>query len=259
MLSFYNENVIDIYHWSKNIFSFKTTRNPCFRFRNGEFTMIGLCNSGNSIFRAYSIASANYEENLEFISIKVDSGDFTSILKKIRIGDPIMVSKKSVGNLIIDDLLPGNNLYLLCSGTGIAPFLSVIKDPDTYERFQKIILIHSVTHESDLVYHDFIKNILPNSEFIGNVVSKKLIYYPNVTRDKYGNKLVRVTSLISNEKFFFSIGMEFINVYKDRFMLCGSLSFINDICNILNQLGFIVSKNLGFPGHYVIERAFIER
>ena len=139
MTAFTTERVLDVHHWNDTLFSFKSTRNPGLRFRNGQFVMLGLDIDGKSLVRAYSIASANYEENLEFFSIKVPDGPLTSRLQHLMTGDSILVSRKPVGTLLIDDLLPGKNLYLLATGTGLAPFMSIIKDPETYERFEKAL------------------------------------------------------------------------------------------------------------------------
>ena len=185
MQAFNTEHVLSIHHWNETLFSFKTTRDPGLRFRNGHFVMIGLEVEGRPLMRAYSIASANYEEHLEFLSIKAPNGPLTSRLQHLKEGDPLLVSRKPVGTLVIDDLLPGQRLYLLSSGTGLAPFLSIIKDPDTYDRFDQIVLAHGVRYVNELAYTDFITRELPNHEFLGESVRQKLIYYPTVTRQPF--------------------------------------------------------------------------
>ena len=185
MQAFNTEHVLSIHHWNETLFSFKTTRDPGLRFRNGHFVMIGLEVEGRPLMRAYSIASANYEEHLEFLSIKAPNGPLTSRLQHLKEGDPLLVSRKPVGTLVIDDLLPGRRLYLLSSGTGLAPFLSIIKDPDTYDRFDQIVLAHGVRYVNELAYTDFITRELPNHEFLGESVRQKLIYYPTVTRQPF--------------------------------------------------------------------------
>ncbi len=258
MKSFNTEHVLGVHHWNETLFSFKTTRDPALRFRNGEFVMIGLEVEGRPLMRAYSIASANYEEHLEFFSIKVQSGPLTSRLQHLKEGDSILVSRKPVGTLVIDDLLPGQRLYLLGSGTGLAPFLSIIKDPATYERFEKVILVHGVRHLSELAYADFINGELPQNEFLGDLVRNQLIYYPTVTREPFRNR-GRLTHLIESGQLFTDLGLPPLNPAQDRVMICGSPGLLKDSCALLNAQGFKISPHTGEPGDYVIERAFVER
>ena len=185
MATYTKEKVLSVHHWNDTLFSFKTTRQTGLRFRNGHFLMIGLEVEGKPLARAYSVASANYEEHLEFLSIKVENGPLTSRLQKIQEGDEILVSQKSVGTLVLDDLKPGKHLYLFSTGTGLAPFMSIIRDPETYERFEKVILVHGVRLVSELAYEDFIRNTLPHDEYLGEWVRDKLIYYPTVTREAF--------------------------------------------------------------------------
>ncbi len=183
MSAFATERVLEVHHWNDTLFSFKATRDPSLRFENGHFLMLGLEVNGRPLTRAYSIASANHEEYLEFLSIKVQDGPLTSRLQHLRPGDPILVSRKPTGTLVVDDLLPGRNLYLLGTGTGLAPFLSIIKDPGVYERFDKVVLVHGVRQVSELAYCDYIRTELPNHEFFGDYAREQLIYYPTVTRE----------------------------------------------------------------------------
>ncbi|OYY77846.1 MAG: ferredoxin--NADP(+) reductase, partial [Rhizobiales bacterium 35-66-30] len=185
MSNFNEETVKSVHHWTHNLFTFTTTRDPGFRFLNGQFAMIGLMVEGKPLLRAYSMASANYEEDLQFFSIKVQNGPLTSRLQHLKIGDKILVGRKATGTLIQDNLLPGKNLYLLSTGTGLAPFLSVVKDPDAYERFEKIVLIHGCRTVAELAYDDYLTKELPENEFIGDEVKAKLIYYPTVTREPF--------------------------------------------------------------------------
>ena len=252
------ESVLSVHHWNHTLFSFTCTRDPGLRFRNGHFVMIGLNIDAKPLMRAYSIVSANYEEHLEFFSIKVPNGPLTSRLQYLQVGDQLLVSRKPVGTLVIDDLLPGKHLYLLASGTGLAPFLSIIKDPDSYERFDKIILVHSVRYVNELAYADFICNTLPNNEFFGEYVREKLIYYPTVTRENFRHQ-GRITDLIEQGRLFDNIKLAPLNPDNDRVMVCGGPSMLNDTCALLEQRGFIGSKRSGDPGHYVIERAFVEK
>lgn len=250
------ETVTHVHHWNESLFSFKTTRDTGFRFKNGHFVMVGLPDEGKPLLRAYSIASANYEDELEFFSIKVTDGPLTSRLQHLQVGDEVLVSKKPTGTLVTDQMLPGKHLYLISTGTGLAPFMSIIKDHEIYDQFDKIILTHGVRYTSELAYVDYIQNELPNNEYFGELVREKLIYYPTVTREDYKNN-GRLTDLMTSGKLFVDIGLPKPNVEDDRFMICGSPSMLKDTCAILNERGFGEVRN-GQPGHYVIERAFVE-
>ncbi len=258
MAAFNTEQVLSVRHWNDTLFSFTTTRDPSLRFHNGHFVMLGLEIDGKPLMRAYSIASANYEENLEFLSIKVPDGPLTSRLQHLKEGDAVLVSKKPVGTLVIDDLKPGKHLYLFATGTGLAPFMSIIKDPDIYERFEKVVLVHGVRFKSELAYSDFIQNELPDNEYFGDVVREKLIYYPTVTREPFKNQ-GRITHVIESGKLFEDTGMPPLDPKVDRAMLCGSPHMLADISAMLNARGFQVSAGVGQPGDYVIERAFVEK
>lgn len=258
MTNLVTERVISVHHWNDSLFSFRTTRDRALRFENGQFVMIGLEVDGRPLTRAYSIASPNYEEHLEFFSIKVAHGALTSRLQHLREGDPIVVSKKPTGTLVLHDLKPGKHLYLLATGTGLAPFLSVIQDPETYARFDKVVLIHGVRTISELAYTDFINAHLPANDFIGDEIRAKLIYYPTVTREPFRNQ-GRITQLVESGKLFSDIGLPPLNPAHDRAMLCGSPAMLRDCCEMLDDLGFEVSRRIGEPGDYVIERAFVEK
>lgn len=256
MSNLMQETVTDVHHWNESLFSFKTTRDPSFKFKNGHFVMIGLEQEDRPLLRAYSIASANYEESLEFFSIKVPDGPLTSKLQNLSIGDSILVSKKPTGTLITDNMLPGKRLWLISTGTGLAPFMSIIKDLDVYEQFDQIILTHGVRTVSELAYADYIEKELPQNEYFGEAVQNKLLYYPTVTREPYQNN-GRLTDLMTSGKLFQDLGMPKPEPQTDRFMICGSPSMLKDTCKILDERGFSEAKN-GRPGHYVIERAFVE-
>ncbi|SHF36691.1 ferredoxin--NADP+ reductase [Microbulbifer donghaiensis] len=252
------EKVLEVHHWNDTLFSFKTSRDPGFRFENGHFTMIGLQqDNGRPLLRAYSIASANYEDELEFFSIKVPNGPLTSQLQNIKPGDEIFVSRKPTGTLVADHLLPGKRLWLLSTGTGLAPFMSIIKDPDVYERFDQVILTHGVRHVSELAYQDYIENELPSHEYFGEMVREQLLYYPTVTREPYRNN-GRLTDLMLSGKIFQDLGVPQPNVEEDRFMLCGSPAMLKDLTGILDDWGFRETR-AGVPHEYVIERAFVEK
>ncbi len=257
-MAFNTETVVSVKHWNDTLFSFKTTRDPGLKFHNGHFVMIGLQVEGKPLMRAYSIASPNYEEHLEFLSIKVPDGPLTSRLQHLKEGDEIIISKKPVGTLVVGDLTPAKNLYLFSTGTGLAPFMSVIKDPEIYERFEKVILVHGVRYVSELAYKDHILKELPNHEYLAEEISEKLIYYPTVTREPFQNS-GRLTDLITSGKLCSDIGLPQLNPNTDRAMICGSPSMLQDTCNILDNLGFVASKHTGDPANYVIERAFVEQ
>ena len=257
MSNFNFENVLSVHHWTDNLFSFTTTRDPSFRFRNGEFTMIGLKIGEKPLLRAYSVASANNEENLEFFSIKVPDGPLTSRLQHLREGDQIIVSRKATGTLVIDNLIGGRNLYLVGTGTGLAPFLSVIKDPETYERFEKVVLLHGCRRVKELAYGEMITEQLPKHDFLGEYIRDQLIYYPTVTRDPFRNR-GRITDLMTSGKLFADIGLPEIDAEHDRVMMCGSPALLVDTRALLLERGF-VEGNHGEPGHFVVEKAFAER
>jgi ferredoxin--NADP+ reductase len=253
------ERVLDVHHWNDTLFSFKTTRDSALRFSNGHFVMIGLpADEGRPLMRAYSIASANYEDHLEFFSIKVENGPLTSRLQHLKPGDDIVVSRKPTGSLLLDDLLPGKRLYLLSTGTGLAPFLSIIKDPEAYERFEKIVLVHGVRQVSDLAYHDYFVHELPHHEFLGESVREKLVYYPTATREPFRNN-GRLTELIESGKLFNDLGVPAFDPAEDRVMICGGPAMLDDTRAVLDARDFIVSPHIGVPGHYVFERAFVEK
>ena len=257
MASIITETVKSVHHWNETLFSFKTSREASFRFKNGHFVMIGLEVNGKPLMRAYSIVSANYEDELEFLSIKLPDGPLTSRLQHLREGDKILIGKKPTGTLITDHMIPGKHLYLIATGTGLAPFMSIIKDPEVYEQFDKIILAHGVRYISELAYNEYIKNTLPNHEYLGDIVKNKLVYYPLVTREPYQNN-GRITEMMTCGKLFLDLKLPLPNKTDDRFMLCGSPSMLKDMCKILEDRGFSEARNIG-PGEYVIERAFVER
>ncbi len=257
MSAFKEETVLTVKHWNDDLFSFTTTRDPSFRFKNGQFAMIGLEVDGRPLVRAYSMASANYDDTLEFFSIKVQNGPLTSRLQHIKPGDRVLVGRKPTGTLVLDNLMPGKRLYLLSTGTGLAPFLSLIRDPEAYEHFEKVILVHGCRYTSDLAYHERLSNELAEDEFLGEMVREKLIYYPAATREPY-RKHGRITDLIENGKFFQGIGMPPLNRAEDRVMLCGSPAMLSELRQMLHAKGW-VEGNMGEPGEFVIEKAFVER
>ena len=258
MAAYNTEQVTSVHHWNDRLFSFQTTRSQSLRFHNGHFVMLGIEVDGKPLVRAYSIASPNHAEHLEFLSIKVPNGPLTSRLQHLKIGDTIFISRKPVGTLVADDLLPGKYLYLLATGTGLAPFMSVIQDPEVYDRFDKVVLVHGVRQVSELAYSEKIQQELPKDEFLGEMISEKLIYVPTVTREPFRTQ-GRITTLIQNGELARLTGLPQLNPETDRVMLCGSPAMLDDCCKMLDARGFRISPHIGAPGDYVIERAFVEK
>jgi ferredoxin/flavodoxin---NADP+ reductase len=256
MSAFNREQVLSVRHWTDSLFSFTTTRDPAFRFLNGQFTMMGLEVDGRPLLRAYSLASANHEEQLEFFSIKVAEGPLTSRLQRIREGDIVLVGRKPTGTLITDNLIEGKRLLLLSTGTGLAPFASLIKDPEVYERFEKIVLVHGCRVVSELAYGEQLVEGLRRDDFFGGLANR-LVYYPTVTREPFHNR-GRITDLLASNRLFDDIGMSTLDVKTDRVMLCGSPAMLEDLRHILVARGF-AEGNHSEPGHFVIEKAFVER
>jgi ferredoxin--NADP+ reductase len=252
------QRVLSVHHWNDTLFSFKTTRSRSLRFESGQFVMLGLEVDGRPLLRAYSMASAHYAEHLEFFSIKVPDGALTSRLQHLRVGDPVLVGIKPTGTLVLSDLLPGRHLYLLATGTGLAPFMSLIRDPEAYERFAKVVLVHGVRQASDLAYAHLIEHELPRDEFLGEAVARQLVYLPVVTREAFRHQ-GRLPELITSGALADKAGLPPLDPTLDRAMLCGSPSMLRDTRDALDRLGFVASPGLGEPGAYLIERAFVER
>ena len=258
MSAFLEETVLTVHHWTDRLFSFTTTRDQALRFSNGHFTMIGLRKEdGKPLLRAYSIASANYEEHLEFLSIKVPDGPLTSRLQHIKVGDKIIVGRKPTGTLLIDYLLPGKNLYLMGTGTGLAPWMSIIRDPETYERFEKVIVMHGVREVKELAYRDYITKELPAHEFLGEIVADKLVYYPMVTREPF-ERQGRIGDLIESGQVARELGLPDLNPETDRVMICGSPEMLKSLKELCEKRGF-KEGNTSTPGDFVVERAFVEQ
>ena len=257
MSSFTSEVVQDVQHWTDTLFSFTTTRSPGLRFECGQFVMMGLELDGRPLTRAYSMVSTNYDDYLEFLSIKVADGPLTSRLQHINPGDKILVGKKPTGTLIIDNLRPGRVLYLLGTGTGLAPFMSIIRNPETYERFEKIVLVHGCRLVSELAYGDRILRELPGDELIGDLIRAKLNYFPTVTREPFRNR-GRITDLISSGQLAAELAVPQLSAEHDRVMLCGSPEMLRDLKAFLLDRDFH-EGNSGTPREFVIEKAFVEK
>jgi ferredoxin/flavodoxin---NADP+ reductase len=257
MSAFHREKVLSVRHWTDTLFSFTATRNSGFRFLNGQFAMIGLEVDGRPLLRAYSMASANHEEELEFFSIKVADGPLTSRLQQIKQGDTILVGRKATGTLVADNLIPGKRLLLLSTGTGLAPFASLIKDPEVYERFETIVLVHGCRQVTELAYGEELVAKLRDDEFLGPLLTEKLLYYPTVTREPFRNR-GRITDLIASEQLFNDIGLPPLNIETDRIMMCGSPGMLEELRQTFEARGFLEGSH-SEAGHFVIEKAFVER
>lgn len=252
------ERVTRVHHWNDSLFSLRTTRDPGLRFESGQFVMIGMEVEGRPLMRAYSIASASWDEELEFFSIKVPDGALTSRLQHLQVGDPLLVSRKPTGTLLVHDLNPGRHLYLLATGTGLAPFISLVQEPALYERFEHIVLVHGVREIGDLAYADVIERELPTHPWLGDLVRGKLLYYPTVTRQAFRHH-GRLTDAIADDSLASAVGLPPLHPARDRFMVCGSPTMLADTRALLDARGFAPSPRTGQPGDYVIERAFVER
>jgi len=252
------EKVLSVHHWTDKYFSFRTTRHDGLRFENGQFVMLGLEIDGKLVRRAYSVASSNWEEELEFFSIKVENGKLTSQLQHIQPGDFIHVGRKAVGTLLLDDLTPAKTLWMLATGTGLAAFMSLVKDPEVYERFENVVLVHGVRHVEDLAYKDHIEKELPEHPYLGEEISAKLRYVPVVSRDPFPLH-GRISNLLESGELEKNIQLPAINPENDRVMICGGMAMLDDLRMLLDARGFTASPSIGEPGDYVIERAFVSR
>jgi ferredoxin--NADP+ reductase len=255
--AFNHETVTHVEQYTDRLFSFRTTRDPSFRFENGQFAMIGLEVDGRPLLRAYSMASSNYDEDIEFYSIKVENGPLTSRLRHIRVGDTVLVGRKPTGTLVQSSLLPGKRLYLLSTGTGLAPFVSIVKDPDVYERYERIVLVHGCRHVAELQYGIERVEAVRNDEFLGEFAREKLVHYPTATREPYVNR-GRITAAIESGELFQKVGAPALDPADDRVMICGSPDVLSDLVGALESRGFVEGSG-GAPGSYVIEKAFAER
>jgi ferredoxin--NADP+ reductase len=245
-----------IRHWNDRLFSFATEREPALRFENGHFVMIGLEVDGKPLLRAYSIASPNYADELEFLSIKVDDGPLTSRLQHIQAGDRVLVGRKPVGSLVLGDLRPGRNLYLFATGTGLAPFLAIIRDPEAYTHFDHVVLVHGVRFVSDLAWHDYLTGAIRDDPYLGDAIRAKFRYFPTVTREPFANR-GRITSHLAAGTLTEGLGLPALDPDQDRAMICGSMAMLKDVSSALDEAGFQASPQQGEPGDYVIERAFV--
>ncbi len=249
------ETVTEVKHYTDRLFSFRITRPASLRFRSGEFVMIGLPSFEKPVYRAYSVASPSWDEELEFFSIKVPGGPLTEHLQKIQPGDTILMRKKPTGTLVLDALIPGKRLFMISTGTGIAPFASLIRDPECYEKFDKLILTHTCRLVAELQYgFDTVENTR-NDPLVGEIVGDKLIHFPTTTREK-SDKMGRITNLIKDGSFFTSLGISEFDPETDRIMICGSTDMTQELKKLFEEMGFEEGAN-SRPATFVIERAFV--
>jgi ferredoxin--NADP+ reductase len=259
--------VTQVKHYTDRLFSFRCTRPASMRFRSGEFVMIGLMGDPNPetgkvkpLLRAYSIASPNWDDELEFYSIKVPDGPLTSRLQHINVGDEIILRPKPVGTLVHDALLPGKRLWFFATGTGFAPFASLLREPQTYEDYDEIIITHTCREVGELTYgHDLIEGLKTDellNEVIGDGFWKKIKYYPTTTRE-HSPKMGRITDLMRSGAAFADLGVSVLNPYTDRAMICGNLGFNIELKAMLEEYGLIEGANSN-PQHYVVEKAFLD-
>jgi len=248
--------VLDVRHWTDRLFSFEVERPASFRFRSGEFVMIGLLDqNGRPLLRAYSIASPFWEEKLQFYSIKVANGPLTSRLQHIKPGDHIIMRQKPTGTLVLDALLPAKRCYLVATGTGVAPFASLIRDPELYERFDQVILAHSCREVAELGYSMALSEQIKSDPLIAEMAAEKLVYYPTTTRESF-SRMGRVTNLIESGALFDDLDLPHWSAEADRVMICGSMNMNLDMKQLCQEAGLVEGANSA-PGHFVVEKAFV--
>jgi ferredoxin/flavodoxin---NADP+ reductase len=254
---FFLETVSSAHHWTDRLFSFTCTRDAAFRFVAGQFAMIGLMVSGKPLVRAYSMVSPPWEAHLEFLSIKVQDGPLTSRLQHIKPGDAVLIGRKPTGTLVVGNLIPGGVLWLFATGTGLAPYMSLIRDPETYDRFDRIVLVHTVRQASELAYRTLIAEELCSHELLGELAREKLTYIPSVTREAFRTS-ARITTMIESGSLTADLGLPPLSPARDRAMLCGSEPMNADVRALLEARGFTEGSNAE-PGSYVVEKAFVTK
>lgn len=250
------ETVVSVKHYTDSLFSFRITRPASFRFRSGEFAMIGLPNAEKPIFRAYSVASPSWDEEIEFYSIKVPDGPLTQHLQKIVPGDTVLMRPKAVGTLVLDALLPAKRLWMVATGTGFAPFASLLRDPETYEKFEEIIVTNTCREIADLAYGTELVDAIQNDPLIGELVEGRIKYYPTTTRET-SPVMGRITTLIDNGQIYKDLGVAAWAPETDRVMICGSMNMLKDVKIRAEQAGLKEGSN-SEPGQFVVERAFVD-
>jgi ferredoxin--NADP+ reductase len=251
----YAEKVVSVRHYTDRLFSFRITRPQSLRFRSGEFVMIGLPNAEKPVFRAYSVASPAWDDELEFFSIKVPDGPLTQHLQKIQPGDIVIMRPKPTGTLVLDALTPARRLFMISTGTGIAPFASLLRDPDTYERFGQVILTHTCRDRAELVYGQELVAGLESDPLIGELTRERVTLYNSTTREETA-RMGRITALIGSGKFYADLGIATLNPETDRVMICGSMHMLKDVKELVEAIGFR-EGSLSHPASFVVERAFV--
>ncbi|HEY1935453.1 MAG TPA: ferredoxin--NADP reductase [Acetobacteraceae bacterium] len=257
MSAFEPQTVLDVRHWTDTLFSFTTTRSASFRFNSGQFTMVGLQMGPAPLARAYSLAGAHYDDMLEFFSIKVQDGPLTSKLQHLRQGDVVLVGRKATGTLVLHHLLPGRRLCLFATGTGLAPFASLIRDPEVYERFEHVVLVHGCRRRAELAYGECVVDAVRDSEFLGPLARAQLVYHPTVTREPFRNQ-GRLTDLMASGRLWRDLGQAPLDAESDRVMLCGGPAMLRETQDMLEGAGFVEGSG-NKPGGYVVEKAFVEK
>ena len=252
----HSETITEVTHWTDRLMSIRTTRGPALRFQSGQFTMIGLPVDGRPLLRAYSIVSPHYEDHLEFYSIKVTDGPLTSRLQHVTVGDQLIVGPKPVGTLMLDNLLPGRNLWFLATGTGIAPFLSLMRDPIAYERYDRVVLIHGCRQAAELAYGAKMVNDLRGNELIAEF-NDKLVYRAITTREP-SPVMGRITDMITDGRLWAATGLPEMDAAQDRVMICGSTAMTVDLTEIMLARGFTEGSAF-VPGGFVYEKSFVDR
>jgi len=252
----YVETVVSVRHYTDRLFAFRVTRPQALRFRSGEFIMLGLPNAERPVFRAYSIASPAWDDELEFFSIKVPDGPLTSELQKIKPGDAILLRQKTTGTLVLDALTPGRRLFMISTGTGIAPFASLLRDPDTYEKFEQVYVTHTCRDRAELVYGQELVANLADDPLIGEFTQGRVTLYSTTTREET-ERMGRITTLIESGRFFADLGIEPFDPASDRIMICGSMNMLKDVKALAEKYGF-TEGSVSAPGAFVVERAFVD-
>jgi ferredoxin--NADP+ reductase len=250
------ETVLEVEHYSPRVFSFRITRPASFRFRSGEFVMLGLPNAPKPVFRAYSITTPSWDDGLGFYSIKVPDGPLTRHLQKIRRGDTVLIRRKATGSLVLDALLPGRRLWLFATGTGIAPFASLVRDPETYEKFDQVVLTNTCREAAELAFGDRLAVEVEQDPLVGEFARGRMTYYSTVTREPY-ERTGRITDLIASGRLFTDLGLPPIDPAQDRAMICGSMAMIRDTRALMEGFGLVEGSNHE-PGSFVVERAFVD-
>ena len=250
------ERILAVRHWTDELFSLRLTRPASFRFRSGEFVMLGLMVEGKPLLRAYSLASPAWDDGLDFYSIKVQDGPLTSRLQHVKVGEHLLLGKKPTGTLVLDALRPGKRLFLLSTGTGVAPFASLLRDPETYEKFDEVVLTHTCRNVADLAYSEDLVDSLIDDPLVGSVAPAKVVFYASVTREDFIH-VGRITELIASGRLFSDLGMPAFDKVSDRVMICGSMAMIKDTRALVEAAGLEEGSN-AMPGDYVVEKAFAD-